>query len=175
MEITKNDLKHFPKLLHLFLRKNLLKVLEKDLFKFNPDLKFINIDENLLTKIDPNIFDHLIDLKHLHLKKNMCIDSATNLFIEVEDLIELVVVKCNENVEKATTTFAPKSNSKVNILTEPSEEQEEDEKGHEKITEEKKIETQDIGLPTKLGFIFGIIWISVAVGCGVYCFRKKCS
>ncbi|KAG5667703.1 hypothetical protein PVAND_015674 [Polypedilum vanderplanki] len=171
MEITQNDLKAFTKMQHLWIGVNLIKVIEKDLFKYNPDLIYINFRDNLIKKVDPKVFDNLYDLKHLIIVRNECIDGQANSYGQVKELSELVAEKCGGQSKRTTTTttLAPTSNSKIKIPIDES--QDDDDKG----VEEKVIETQQIGLPVKVGFIVGIILLCFAVGIAVYCFRKRCS
>lgn len=72
-ELTQNDLKAFPELASLNLDRNLLQILEKDLFKFNPKLQGITINTNFIKYIDANIIDHLNDLTVINLLENDCL------------------------------------------------------------------------------------------------------
>lgn len=73
-EINCSDLKQFGEnLTRLFLSSNVIKILEKDLFKFNKNLTSIDFYRNKLTKIHDGVFDGL-NLTSLYLNDNPCIN-----------------------------------------------------------------------------------------------------
>ncbi|XP_070492293.1 leucine-rich repeat and immunoglobulin-like domain-containing nogo receptor-interacting protein 3 [Chironomus tepperi] len=77
----------FPQLFHLDLEENNLKVIEKDLFKFNPKLSVIRLEVNHIKEIDGNVFDHLEELNVLALDDNECISKSRS---ERKDVLELI-------------------------------------------------------------------------------------
>lgn len=72
VEVSQNDLRDFDKLKILSLRKNKIKIIEKDLFKFNSKLEIIFLDKNEIAFIAPTVFDHLSQLRELDLEDNDC-------------------------------------------------------------------------------------------------------
>lgn len=102
MEIHQDDLKGFPKLEYLMIVKNLLEVLEKDLFKYNKELIYINMNENKLKRIDEKIFDDLTMLNFLHLLSNECIRMFGHGKNRVARIVKNVKEKCSIEKKKAT-------------------------------------------------------------------------
>lgn len=102
-EITQNDLQPFPNLKHLWMARNQLAVIEKDLFKYNPELIYISLRQNFIKEIDSNVFDHLRALKILELDRNDCIeDNAVGRFA-VMRLIQQLKEKCAAGVMPSIT------------------------------------------------------------------------
>lgn len=112
-EISRDDLKVFPKLKYLWIWENELEVLEADLFKFNPEIIYINLYWNFLKSIDSNIFNNLKSLKFVYIHKNICISSKAYNQDEMNKLLEIIKNKCkpNESAEliKKIGNFARKS------------------------------------------------------------------
>lgn len=105
MEISQSDLKGFSKLQHLWIKQNSVKVIEKDLFKYNPDMTYVNFNQNNLKEIDGNVFDNLKKLKHVHLMDNECIKMSTDDF-SLDEIIAAVKSKCGpsyDNIEPDST------------------------------------------------------------------------
>ncbi|KAG4066059.1 hypothetical protein HA402_001306 [Bradysia odoriphaga] len=104
-EITKNDLEPFPKLKHVWLARNQLEVIEKDLFKYNPGLVYISLRQNFIKEIDSNVFDHINRLSILELDRNECInDNAVGRYA-VMRLIKQIEEKCA--VKQTTENIVP--------------------------------------------------------------------
>ena len=51
-----------------------MKVLSKEIFKFNKKLEKIGLSQNQLEKIDAELFDGMENLKYVDLSGNKCID-----------------------------------------------------------------------------------------------------
>lgn len=99
MEITKEDLKPFPNLLAICLKKGRLTHLPPDLFEFSHKLNKIDLRDNLISTIGVNTFDGFEDLRWLELDGNECIsDSAFNK-TDISKLKRSIKKKC-----KATPT-----------------------------------------------------------------------
>ncbi|XP_070505190.1 peroxidasin homolog isoform X3 [Chironomus tepperi] len=97
-QVRQVDLKDFPNLTNLYLDHNYLKILEKDLFKFNPNLEVISLYSNRITHIDPNVFDGLTKLKTLNLGSNDCINmSAVKNPTAVQNVIKTASTKCSNS------------------------------------------------------------------------------
>lgn len=86
LKLTKEELKPYPKLQQLFLHRNKLRILEKDLFEFNPDLKYIRISHNMLREIDPMTFANLKALTHVYLSGNECTQKDAETQKEIQDM-----------------------------------------------------------------------------------------
>ncbi|KAG5667074.1 hypothetical protein PVAND_015074 [Polypedilum vanderplanki] len=80
LEIHKNDLENFKKLVRLDLSKNKLKIIEKDLFKENTELRYLWLHNNDFKFISAKSFDHLPKLDYINLRYNPC----TNRFHRAE-------------------------------------------------------------------------------------------
>ncbi|CAG9811943.1 unnamed protein product [Chironomus riparius] len=93
-EITKNDLKVFPKLKFLWIWENDLEVLEADLFLYNPDMIYINFYWNFLKSIDANIFNNLKSLDLVYMYKNTCINMDAKNKEELLKLVDVIKEKC---------------------------------------------------------------------------------
>lgn len=102
MEIHQYDLKGFTKLEYLMIVKNLLEVLEKDLFKYNKELFYINMNENKLKRIDEKIFDDLTRLNFLHLLSNECIRMFGHGKNRVARIVNNVKEKCSTRKMKSS-------------------------------------------------------------------------
>ncbi|KAG5667610.1 hypothetical protein PVAND_015585 [Polypedilum vanderplanki] len=72
IEISKDDLKPFPKLKYLFLNDNDLKIIEEHLFEFNEHLEIIFLNNNKISHIAPFVFSNLKNLSLLNLSNNIC-------------------------------------------------------------------------------------------------------
>lgn len=86
-EIHQHDLKPFSKLQYLNFQYNKIKVIEADLFKFNPDLELIRLSHNSIANIDPYVFNGLDDLNTLALAENACLPEVN---VDVENNRQLV-------------------------------------------------------------------------------------
>ncbi|XP_037041999.1 uncharacterized protein LOC119078537 [Bradysia coprophila] len=144
-EITKNDLEPFPNLIHLWLVRNPLEVIEKDLFMYNPDLAYISLRQNFIKEIDSNVFDHLDRLSILELDRNECINDNAAGRYDVMRLIKQIKEKCV--VEQTTETTGP--------VTAPAK---------MKITQQELLNEKEI-LTGKVHFwkIFSIVLLLIAV------------
>lgn len=99
-EITKSDLKPFPKLKHVWLARNQLEAIEDDLFKYNPDLIYISLRQNFIKEIGPNVFNQLDKLTILELDRNECVNENAVGRYAVARLIEQLNEKCTvESIE----------------------------------------------------------------------------
>lgn len=119
MEISQMDLKGFPKLQHLWIKQNLVKVIEMDLFKFNPDMIYVNFNQNSRKEIDGNVFDNLKNLKHVHLLANECFKMSTQ-DSSLADIIAVIRSKCvpgKDSVESHSTTEVIKSTEQATTTT----------------------------------------------------------
>lgn len=104
-EITQSDLKSFPKLKHLWLGRNQLEVIQKDLFEFNPELMYICLRQNFIKEIYANVFDSLKSLRILELDRNDCInDNAVGKY-GVLRLINQTKERCAVIGSHTTTTI----------------------------------------------------------------------
>lgn len=105
-EIKQNDLEPFPQLKHLWLARNQLEVIEKDLFKFNTELVYISLRQNFIKEIDSNVFDNLKSLLILELDRNDCINDNAVGRNAVTRLIQQSKESCTarENTSTEATT-----------------------------------------------------------------------
>lgn len=71
-DITKEDLRQYPKLLEIYLSDNEIEWIEKDLFIYNPQLQLVFFDRCKIKYVDPNVFDHLNMLVFLGFDNNIC-------------------------------------------------------------------------------------------------------
>ena len=102
-ELSKEDLKVFPKLKFLWIWENDLKVLEADLFMYNPDLIYVNFYWNYLKEIDSNIFNNFKSFEFIFLKKNDCVNFGAKNQKELKKLVEIIQQNCKpKGVEKFT-------------------------------------------------------------------------
>ena len=93
-EIKQIDIKVFPGLRVLDFSANVIEIIEKDLFKFNPKLVYINIDMNNLKHINANVFDHLKELKSLNFAGNLCISLRMTGPDGIKKVIKEVIKNC---------------------------------------------------------------------------------
>lgn len=99
-EIKQEDLKDLHKIIFLDLSYNVIEILEKDLFKFNPLLKSIDLSENMIKEIDGNVFENLNSLKTLNLHSNLCVIENAIVRYKVEKLIKELKVICMKKNQK---------------------------------------------------------------------------
>jgi hypothetical protein len=93
-EIRQSDLKQFPRLRYLYLYKNAITIVERELFKFNPELEHIGLDDNKISQIHPTVFDHLNKLSELSLDLNVCINAYATGRSHVVNLLRSVKQEC---------------------------------------------------------------------------------
>lgn len=79
-ELTKENLKQFPKLECLLLWHSEFKNLPKDLFEFNKNLKAIWLNQNHIQSIEFGLLDELQDLEELYMGGNKIEFIPGNLF-----------------------------------------------------------------------------------------------
>ncbi|KAL7015697.1 hypothetical protein ACKWTF_016607 [Chironomus riparius] len=72
-KIDQIDLKSMPKLRFADFESNELKIIEKDLFKFNLQLEYVSFDGNRITSVGENVFENLAQLKFLDMMNTFCI------------------------------------------------------------------------------------------------------
>ncbi|XP_070490900.1 leucine-rich repeat-containing protein 24-like [Chironomus tepperi] len=94
-ELTQADMKPFPELMELDLHDNEIKILEDELFKYNPKLVFVSFSSNKIIHIGLTAFDGLNNLIYLYLTSNACISSgAYRSHSQVLDIIEYAKIQC---------------------------------------------------------------------------------
>jgi hypothetical protein len=93
LEISEEDFKLLPNLRSIFMYKNQIKVLSKNLFLNNPLIGEIKLDSNNISTID-GTFDNLKSLIYLYLDKNVCIDVAALGRTDIEKKIPVINQKC---------------------------------------------------------------------------------
>lgn len=101
-ELTQKDLKEFPKLQHIWIFRNSVKILKKGLFQYNPDLLYINFNSNKIKEIYSKIFDDLKVLNVIEMTKNACIDLKTSKDTSLSAVIEKVKESCSVKNETET-------------------------------------------------------------------------
>lgn len=72
--LSKEDLKEFPNLRHLWACCNKLKVLDADLFQFNPNLISLSFESNEIQSVGIGVLDDLTQLKRISSHSNKCIN-----------------------------------------------------------------------------------------------------
>lgn len=104
LEITKEDLKQFPKLVWFYASYNAIETLEENLFLHNPNLKLVFFNGNRIKYVEPAIFDHLSELTYVGFADNDChsghVEDDRKKSLE---LIQEIKDKCNKpsyNVEQ---------------------------------------------------------------------------
>jgi len=98
LQITKNDLKPFPKLEGLWLNGNKISVIERDLFKYNPELILVSFHQNRLLHIDGNVFDSLTKMRYGYFVGNACINKQVERRSEINVLIAMFKSQCQNLV-----------------------------------------------------------------------------
>jgi hypothetical protein len=93
-EIRQTDLQPFRKLRKLYLNKNDIETIERDLFKYNPKMQRIGLSDNKITRVDPNVFDHLNELRRLGMYGNKCADGYANNRTQILKFISKVTEQC---------------------------------------------------------------------------------
>lgn len=101
-EISKEDLKEFPKLKRLDLFDNEIEIVDEDLFQYNPKLEDIGLNKNKISQIDPKVFKNFVNkLNVLFLSENVC--QLNNAYYDKQKANELIAEiqagKC-ENLNK---------------------------------------------------------------------------
>lgn len=90
--ITKDNMKMFPHLKYLYIRKNLIENLPPDLFECNKELQFINLSENKIKIVDEKTFDSLPNLISVNMEGNVCIDKS--VYNDIVSLKTEIILKC---------------------------------------------------------------------------------
>lgn len=96
LEISQSDLKPFPNLHYLNLLDNSIKVIEADLFQFNPGMTHIFLNKNQITSIEYGAFDGLFNIKNLNLKDNKCRNALTQSTLKSDILIMISRIKAGD-------------------------------------------------------------------------------
>jgi hypothetical protein len=112
-ELTKEDLKQFPQLRHLFLDKNDLEWLKSDVFVFNPKLEEISfLDNEKLKFIGANLLDSLPKLWNADFRSAGCIhffagspETLNNLKTELKTKCKDEETKLKVPAERTTSTI----------------------------------------------------------------------
>ncbi|KAG5669992.1 hypothetical protein PVAND_000280 [Polypedilum vanderplanki] len=87
-EITKNDLKNFPKLRNIAVRGNDIESLPSDLFEYNPEITNIGFASNKIKSIGKDIFKSLNNLESVNLLRNTCISQQSNNRSEIAEMMK---------------------------------------------------------------------------------------
>lgn len=82
MQIRQSDLKPFIKMKIFSAWNNNLRVIERDLFKFNPEIEFVGLGRNQIKFIDGKVFQNLNKLGTVYLDGNVC----TGEFVNSEEM-----------------------------------------------------------------------------------------
>lgn len=94
-EITKEDLKHFPKLEKLKVDSNKLKFLPGDLFEYNPKIRHLTFTNNKIDAIGEQLVDKLEFLTDADFSGNKCINFKFSTdFDTIEELKEIIKREC---------------------------------------------------------------------------------
>jgi Leucine-rich repeat (LRR) protein len=86
-EISKNDLKNFPKLQIFSATNNDIETLPGDLFQFNTKITNISFLRNKIKSIGKNIFVPLSELKDVNLVGNECINGRADKSDQIKKLL----------------------------------------------------------------------------------------
>lgn len=70
--ISSDDLKPFPRLSILTIKRHRLIFLDGDLFKYSPNLEILNLSSNKIQHIGQDIFKSLTNLKVVDVRNNSC-------------------------------------------------------------------------------------------------------
>ncbi|CAG9805026.1 unnamed protein product [Chironomus riparius] len=88
-------MKPFPKLVYCGFMDNDIKILEIDLFDFNPDLQLVSFWNNKIIIIGAAVFDKLPKLTWLYLDLNRCINMRSESIVSLTKyIIRHVKYKC---------------------------------------------------------------------------------
>lgn len=97
-EIRQTDLQPFLKLKFINLDRNIITILETDLFKFNPQLKYFSAQNNRILCIESKVFDLLNDLNYLLLSGNDYeLENVKNNRTKVINLTKEIKQKCSRS------------------------------------------------------------------------------
>lgn len=96
MEIQQKELKPFTKLTKLFLGENLIKELEKDLFKYNSKIEKIRLHNNRIQVVHPKVFSGLTLLSFVSLYDNKCISRIATDLTQVQKLSNELRTVCSK-------------------------------------------------------------------------------
>lgn len=108
MSISANDLRQFPRLLHLDLSYNRLTSIDGDLFIYTPNLQYVEFDFNRIEHIGQDLVTNLNNLTYLRFDGNICISQVVSLHMFVLLLAPQLTVLCPPlNVTTITTTAEP--------------------------------------------------------------------
>jgi len=99
-EIKQEHLKVLPKIIFLDLSVNMIEIIEKDLFKFNPLLQYIDMIDNMIKEIDGNVLDDLHSLTTLKLIGNLCPLENGIGRRKIDKLIKELIVNCKKQIQK---------------------------------------------------------------------------
>lgn len=95
-EITKDDLKNFPKLEKIKLDSNKLKFLPGDLFEHNPKIRHMTFIDNQIIGIGEKLIDHLEFLTDADFTGNKCTNfKFSTQFETIEELKQIIKRECN--------------------------------------------------------------------------------
>lgn len=95
-EIHQGDLRPFTKLKYFSARKNDLRVIERDLFKFNPEIKYVKLSRNKIRFIDANVFQNLNNLHSLYLDWNICLSTqAIKSKEKISEVLKIIRKQCS--------------------------------------------------------------------------------
>lgn len=97
MEVSKHDLKGFPKLQLLDLSYNKLQSLKADLFEYSSKLMFLNFEDNKIVTIGSETFKPLNRLVLLNLSSNSCIDKYATSWKRVRPFVSEIALKCSND------------------------------------------------------------------------------
>ena len=96
-EIRKESISQFPKISHLYLKKNKLQYLPVDLFEGTLDLKYILLQENDIKYVSHEALTPLTKLIVTVFKPNPCINVDFNKLIEPSQITETLRTNCSHN------------------------------------------------------------------------------
>lgn len=120
MEVSKHDLKGFPKLQLLDLSYNKLQSLKADLFEYSSKLMFLNFANNKIVTIGSETFKSLDRLISLNLSSNLCIDKFAVTWENVRRLVSEIAFKCSNdsnNIQEKINELVAKKNRLILILS----------------------------------------------------------
>lgn len=123
--ISSDDLQGLPNLKVLDLINNNLRVLESDLFKYNPLVKSFSVAENPIKHVGHNIFHSLLSLSTVSFRATQCIERD---ILQNRDAIKILIfdltVSCPPTkstempcLDKSELIIEDESSSKVELLT----------------------------------------------------------
>ncbi len=93
-EITKNDLKDFPKLKTIAVGYNDIESLPGDLFENNQELVHVGFPSNKIKTIGQNIFKSLSHLEGANFLRNECISQQASNRDFIDDLVNTIKNEC---------------------------------------------------------------------------------